>query len=187
MQGLEAVKVPKKNLSIILEKFVADKNGNLINNTCVSVFEEQQEKYAIRSERASKGGIAKKKKVLEAQSKQTASVLTPCSDGAELRVLSKDNTEKREMPSAEFEKIIDENEDDYLWIEEISKRFGFTDAYEANQQINFAYRKFIRDNYFQKGIPIYFNDHKHVRNSAVSWYEVIKKRQQSEAKRKQVW
>jgi len=93
----------------------------------------------------------------------------------------------KEMPAAEFEKIIEDNEDDYNWIEQISKRFDFADAYEANQQINYAYRKFIRDNFFAKGLQIYYNDAKHVRNSAVSWYEAIKKRQASEAKRKQVY
>jgi len=180
-------KSAEENLSVILEKFILQKNDVLINNTCFHVWEEQQKKYVINSERARKGAEAKNKKLLQADSKHTTSEVGVSSKSADNRVLSLDNTNKRKMPHDEFLKIIEQNEDDYLWMEKITKQFSFRNTDEANEQINFAYRKYIRETYIEKNEPIYFDDVKHVRNAAVIWYQTVRAKKDEYAKRKMTW
>ncbi|MFM2307722.1 MAG: hypothetical protein RLZZ367_2391 [Bacteroidota bacterium] len=53
-------------LDTILEKFVTDPNGNLINKVCAQVRVEQIAKYVVNVERARKGGKAKALKQMAA-------------------------------------------------------------------------------------------------------------------------
>jgi uncharacterized protein YdaU (DUF1376 family) len=178
-----------ENLSVILEKFTRQENDVFINNTCLVVKQEQLEKYTSRSERATKAVKAREEKRALDKHKITTSSPQDKHSVSDNRVLSKDNTikGKKEMPSAEFEKIILANEDDYLWMEELIKKFQFQSTYEANQQVNFAYRKHIREKYLDKGESIYFEDAKHIRNSAVVWYIAVKKQQAIDNKKRMVW
>lgn len=184
---LGAGKEAQENLNVILEKFALQKNDTLINATCETVYELQLKKYLTNSERARKGAEAKNKKLLQADSKQIPSAIGVISKLADNRVLSLDNTNKPKMHYDDFLKIIEQNEDDYLWLEKLAKQFNFKDTEQANEQINFAYRKYIRENYIEKNEPIYFEDLKHVRNSAVIWYQAVRKMKDDYAKKKMTW
>ena len=88
------------------------------------------------------------------------------------------------MPSADFLKIIEQNEDDHIWMEKLIKKFGFESAYQANLYVNLSFRKHIQESVIDKGDELNFTDFKHVRNASEKWYKETSESKQATAKRK---
>ena len=89
-----------------------------------------------------------------------------------------------EMPYDEFNKIIEQNEDDYVWMESLVRKYKFESTYQANLLINLAFKKHIEDEFISIKEPIYFSGFKHVRNASEKWYVTITEIKNKNSKRK---
>lgn len=173
---------------LILSKIIKVNEDRLSINFMDEQFNSKLTKAVSSRENGKKGGrpkVEKEPKITQAKPKHN-----PDHNLKEPNIEERRGEEKREeknntiMPSAEFLKIIEQNEDDHIWMEKLVKKFGFESAYQANLYVNLSFRKHIQESVIDKGEVLNFSDYKHVRNASEKWYKETSESKQATAKRK---
>jgi hypothetical protein len=196
-------KMPKDKageLFMTILSYVNDENPQVEDITVDCVFEiiKQQLKRDLKkwenfrgkqSENGKKGGRPPKEKPLD-ENPENPSLLGESQKSLNVNVIVNANDTVNEnvinkyiMPSAEFLKIIEQNEDDHMWMEHLMKKFKFDSDYTANKTVNLSFRKHIQETCIDKGIELNFKDFKHVRSAAEAWFTSLTERKQARARR----
>jgi len=197
-------KLPDDKAGILLKhilRYVNDQNPVIDDIMVELVFEpiKQQLKRDLRkwedfrikqSENGRLGGRPKKDKPLE-DNPNNPSLISESQKSLTVTVSDTVSVTDTEtvlntitMPYSKFLEIIEQNEDDHIWMERLMKKFKFDTPYDANLYVNKSFRKYIQENSIDKGVELNFKDVNHVRNAAEKWYGELTESKRVSAKKR---